>query len=106
MILKLLLNTWMIRVIFTELLKNTVQIKKHKILIAFDDMIADMLGNKMHNSTVIELFIGGGKWNISLVFVAQSYFAVPNNIRLMSAHYITIKIANKQEHQWMAFNHS
>ena len=69
-------------------------------------MIADMLGNEMLNLILIELFIRGGKWNISLVFVAQSYFAVPKKIRRISTHYVTMKIANKQEHQWMTFNHS
>ena len=51
--------------------------KKHKILIVFDDMIADMLSNKKPNLIVPQLFIRGGKLNISLVFITQSYFAVP-----------------------------
>ena len=51
--------------------------KKFKILIAFDDMIADMLCNKKLNSVVSELFIRGRKLNIFLVFITQSYFAVP-----------------------------
>ena len=33
--------------------------KKHKILIVFDDMIADMINNKKLNPVVIELFIRG-----------------------------------------------
>ena len=45
--------------------------KKRKILIVFDDMIADMLSNP----TVTELFIRGRKLNSSLMFVTQSYFA-------------------------------
>ena len=51
--------------------------KKRKILIVFDDMIADMLSNKKLNPIVTELFIRGRKLNISLVFITQSYFAVP-----------------------------
>ena len=68
-----------------------------KILIVFDDMIADMLSNKKINSLVTELFIRGKKLNISLVFIRQSYFAVPKNIRLNSTHYFVIKIPNKRE---------
>ena len=55
--------------------------KKRKILIAFDDMIADMLSNKKLNSTVSESFIRGRKLNISLVFITQSYFEVQKDVR-------------------------
>ena len=51
--------------------------RKRKILIVFDDMIADMLSNKKFNPIVTELFIKGGKIRISLVFITESYFAVP-----------------------------
>ena len=50
--------------------------KNRKILIVFDEMIADMLGNKKPNPIVTELFIRGRKLNISLAFITQSYFAV------------------------------
>ena len=60
--------------------------KKRKILIFFDDIIADMLINKKLNPVVTELFIIGRKLNISLVFITQSYFAVPKIIRLNSMH--------------------
>ena len=66
--------------------------KSGKILIVFDDMIADMLSNKKLNPIVTELFIRGRKLNISLVFITQSYFAVPKNIRLNSTHYFVMKI--------------
>ena len=56
--------------------------KKHKLLIVFDDMIADMLGNKELNPILTELFIRGSKLNTSLVFITQSYFALTKNIRL------------------------
>ena len=50
--------------------------KENKILIVFDDMIADMIHNKKLNSIVIQLFIRGRKLNISLVFIIQSYFKI------------------------------
>ena len=46
--------------------------KKHKVLIVFDDMIADMVSNKKLNSVVTELFIRSKKLNISLFFITQS----------------------------------
>ena len=80
--------------------------KNRKILIVFDVMIADMLSDKMLNPIVTELNIKGRKLNISLVFITQSYFAVPKNIRLNSTHYFIMKIQSKQELQQTAFNHS
>ena len=55
--------------------------KENEILIVFDDMIADMINNKKINSVVTELFIRGRKLHISLVFIMQSYFKVPRNVR-------------------------
>ena len=80
--------------------------KKHKILIVFGDMIADMLSNKKVNPLVTELFIIGKKLNISLVFTTQFYFPVLKNIRLNSTHYFVMKIPNKRELPQNAFNHS
>ena len=71
--------------------------KKRKILVVFDDMIADMLSNKKVNPTVTDLFIRGRKWNISLAFTKQYYFAVPKNIRLNSTHYFVIKFQTKDK---------
>ena len=48
--------------------------KKGKVLIVFNDMIADMINNKKLNSIVTELFIRGRKVNISIVFITQYYF--------------------------------
>ena len=48
-------------------------IKKRKVLIIFDDMIADMISNNRLNPIVTELFIRGRKFNISIVFITQSY---------------------------------
>ena len=70
--------------------------KKQKILIVFDDIITDMLSNKKLNPIVTELFIRRKKLNISLVFITQSYFAVPKNIRLNSTHYFVMKIPKKR----------
>ena len=80
--------------------------KKCKILIIFDDMIADVIINKNINSVVTELFIRGRKLNISLVFITKSYFAQPKNIRLNSMHYFIMNIPHKRELQQIAFNHS
>ena len=55
--------------------------KENKILIAFDDMVADMINSRKLNSIVTELFIRGRKLNISLVFITQSYFKVPKDVR-------------------------
>ena len=65
--------------------------KENKILIVFDDMIADMIHNKKLNSVVTELFIRGRKLNISLVFITQSYFKVPKDVRLNTTHFLSQK---------------
>ena len=80
--------------------------KKRKILIVFDDMIAEMLSNKKLNPIVTELFIRDRKLNISLVFITQSYFAVPKDIRLSVTHYFIIKIPNKKELKQIASQNS
>ena len=67
-------------------------------------MIADLPSNKKLNPIVTELFIRGGKVNISLVFITQSYFAVPKDIRLNFTHYSIMEIPNKRELQQIAFN--
>ena len=61
--------------------------KENKILIVFDDMIADMINNKKLNSIVTELFIRCRKLNISLVFISQSYFKVPKDVKNNSTHF-------------------
>ena len=70
---------------------------ERKILIVFDDMVGDMINNKKLNSIVTKLFIRGRKLNISLVFIAQSYFKVPQDVRLNSIHIFVMKIPNKRE---------
>ena len=73
--------------------------KKCKILIVFDDMIDYMINNKKLNPVVTELFIRGTKLNISIVFITQSYFKVPKDVRLNSTHFFIMKIPNKRERQ-------
>ena len=80
--------------------------KKRKILIVFDDMIADMINNKILNPVVTELFIRGRKLNIAIAFITQSYFKVPKDVRLNSTHIFIMKIPNKRELQQTALNHS
>ena len=80
--------------------------KRRKILIVFDDMIADIINNKKLNPIVTELFIRGRKLNISVVFITQSYFKVPKDIRLNSMHFFIMKIPNKRELQQIDLNHS
>ena len=81
-------------------------IKKRKVLITFDDMIADMINNDKLNPIVTELFIRGRKLNISIVYITQSYFKVPKDLRLNSTHFFIMKIPNKRELQQIALNHS
>ena len=69
-------------------------------------MIADKIHNKKLNSIVTELFIRGRKLNISLVFITQSYFKVPKDVRLNTSHFFIAKIPNKRELQQIAINHS
>ena len=77
-----------------------------KNLIVFDDMIVDIMTNKKFQAIVKELFIRYRKLNISLVFITQSYFSDPADIRLNSRHYLFMKINNKRELQIIAINHS
>ena len=69
-------------------------------------MIADIIHNRKLNSIVTELFIRRRKLNISLVFITQSYFKVPKDVRLNTTHVFIMKIANKRELQQIAINHS
>ena len=80
--------------------------RKRKVLIVFHDMIADIMTNKRFQAIIKELFIRCGKLNISLVFITQSYFSVPKEVRLNSTHYLIMKIHNIRDLQNIAFNHS
>ena len=62
--------------------------KKIKILTVFDYISADILCNKKLNPIGTELLVRGRKLKISIVFITQSYYSLPKNIRLNSTHYL------------------
>ena len=70
--------------------------KKRKVLVAFDDMIADMIINKKLNPVVTELFIRGRSLKMSIFFIPHSYFKVLNDIELNDTHFL-MKIPNKRK---------
>ena len=80
--------------------------RKGKILIVLDKTIADIMTNKKFQGTIKDLFIKCRKLNISLVFITQSYFSVPKEVRLNLIHYLIMKTPNKRELQNTAINHS
>ena len=69
-------------------------------------MIADVMTNNEFKAIITELFIRCRKLNISLVFITQSYFSAPKDVRLNSTHYLIMKINIKRELQNIAINHS
>ena len=71
--------------------------KDKKVLIVFDDMIADVEYNKNFKRIIKELFYRARKINVSVVFITQSYFRALKDARLNSTHYVIIKINNKKE---------
>ena len=70
--------------------------RRRKILIVFDGMIADIMTNKKWQAIIKELFIRCREINISLVFITQSYFSVPEGVRVNSTHYFIMKINNER----------
>ena len=76
--------------------------RKRKILIVFDDMIADIITNKKFQAIIKDLFFRCRKLNISLVFITQSYFSVPKEARSNSTHYLIMKINNRKDLQHIA----
>ena len=80
--------------------------KKREILIVLDDMIDDMINNKKLISIITELFIRVKKLNMYLVFITQSYFKVPKDVRLNTTYFFIMKIPNKRELNQIALNHS
>ena len=71
--------------------------RKRKILIVFDDVIAEIMNSKNFKSIIKELFIRCRKLNISIAFITQSYFRTPKDARLNSTHYLLMKIQNRKE---------
>ena len=70
--------------------------RERNILIAFDDMIANIMSNKKCQAVIKELFFKYRKLNISFVFITQSYFSVSKDVIINSTHYMVMKINNKK----------
>ena len=70
--------------------------RRRIILIVFDDMIDDVMTIKKFQAIIKELFTRCRKFNLSLAFIAQSYFSIPREVRLNSTHYLIMKIHNKK----------
>ena len=69
-------------------------------------MVADMIRKKRLKPAVTKLFIRDGKLKISLVFITQSHFIVPKNLRLNFTHYFIMNIPDLCELQQISFNYS
>ena len=80
-----------------EDINNYNENRNKKVLIIFDDMIADIMRSEKFKAIVKELFIRCRKLNISIVFITQSYLRTPKDARLNSTHYILMKTGNKKE---------
>ena len=80
--------------------------RKRKVLIVFDDMIADIMSRKKFKAIIKELFIRRRKLNIYIVFITQSYFRTPKDARLNSTHYVIMKIQSKKDLQNIAQENS
>ena len=61
--------------------------RNKKNFIVFDNMVADIMTNKRFQTIIKELFIRCRKLNISPVFITQSYFSFPKEVRSNSTHY-------------------
>ena len=70
-------------------------VKKRKMLIEFNDLVADMLSNETIQPIFTDLFISVSKLIIFIVFIIQFYFFILKNIRFNTIHYFIIKISNK-----------
>ena len=77
--------------------RPTATIQFKKVLIVFNDMIADIEYNKNFKRIIKELFYRARKINVSIVFITQSYFRTLKDARLNSTHYILMRIGNKNE---------
>ena len=77
-----------------ENINNYNENRGKKVLIIFDDMIADIMRSEKFKAILKELFIRCRKLNISIVFITQSYFRTPKDARLNSTDYVLMKISN------------
>ena len=89
-----------------EGINNYNKNRDKKVLIFFNDMIADIMRSEKFKAIVKELFIRCRKLNISIVFIRQSYFRTPKDARLNSTHYKLMKIGNKKELKCIAEENS
>ena len=80
-----------------EDINNYNKNRDKKVLIIFDDMIADIMRSEKFKAIVKELLIMCRKLNISIVFITQSYFRTPKDAILNNTHYILMKMGNKKE---------
>ena len=80
--------------------------RKRKIYLCLMTWLQTLRVTKQNQVIIEELFIRCRKLNISLVFITQSYFTVPKDVRLNSTHYLIMKINNRKELQNIAINHS
>ena len=87
-----------------RILMIATQRVKRKILIVFDDMIADIMSNKKFQVLIKEFFIRCRKMNTSLAFITESYFSVPKDVRLNLPHCLIMKINNRKKLQNIAIN--
>ena len=92
--------------VFTNI-DNYNKKRKRKVLIVFDDMIADIMSSKKFQAIIKELFIRCRKLNISIAFITQSYFrTMQEDARLNSTHYVIMKIQSRKELQNIAQENS
>ena len=89
-----------------ENINNYNLTREIKNLIVFDEMIANIMTKRRFQAVTKELFIRCRKLNIALVFITQSYFSVPKDLRLNSTHYLIMKINNRRELQNVSTDHS
>ena len=76
-----------------DICRNTEEYKpnrKAKILIAFDDVITDMISNKKLDP------IGTGSLNVSLIFITQFYFVLPIGLLTCSTYALFYYESSKQ----------
>ena len=83
---------------FMKTLKNRIQ-QRTKVLIVFDEVIADIETNKKVSSIITELFLSGIKLNISFICLSQSYFKLAKTLKLNATHHFIMKIPKESELQ-------
>ena len=76
-------------------IKDYNPVKKRKMLIEFNDLVAHMLSNETIQPIFTDIFISGSELIIFIVFIVQFCFFILKNIRFNTTHYFIIKISNK-----------